>query len=166
VFLIIGEAFSQKIPREVCSDPLDANDKIRNKFVKGHNDVRKEIVSPNGMTQDDGSTLPGSKSLFAVTYDCYLEGIALTVVAGCPSHPKLDNVPAGKAVNYALDRGAQKPANEDAYVIEVGKAIDEWKDYRFEGNLDPKTVKYENEAMAPFANVSCCLLLNLLVLAL
>ncbi|RCN47297.1 hypothetical protein ANCCAN_06585 [Ancylostoma caninum] len=78
----------------------------------------------------------------------------MTVAAGCPSKPKLDYVPAGKSVNYAIQRGVQnKPTQDSDFETAVQDAVDKWYDYRFEDNLDTKTVLYQNEAMEPFANI-------------
>ncbi|RCN48486.1 hypothetical protein ANCCAN_05482 [Ancylostoma caninum] len=155
VILCIDAAFSQLT---VCTnEPKDA-DVVRTEFLKGHNQVRKSLVDLK-LEQDDGETLLGSKNMFKITYDCFLEGLALTTLSGCPSEPKLDfiNTMGGeKSVNYAVIRGIDTnnpPKAEAEYVPYIKTAVADWANYMYEDNLDIKTVAYKNEAMEPFANM-------------
>ncbi|KAL6732563.1 hypothetical protein Aduo_003313 [Ancylostoma duodenale] len=151
VILCIHEAFTIR-PRTVCSDDPAAADLVRRKLLETHNAERKNII--NGVEQEDGTTLPGSKNLFKVTYDCDLEGVAMTVVRDCPSDPDLSHVPVGKAVNYAIRRHVENALGSDqAYADEMEVVVGEWANYRFDANLDTSTVIYDDEIMEPYANI-------------
>ncbi|KIH65583.1 SCP-like protein [Ancylostoma duodenale] len=157
VLLCVGIALSQG-PVTVCTnDPQDA-DVVRTEFLKGHNKLRKDLIDVK-LVQDDEEKLPGSKNMFKITYDCFLEGLALTTLSGCPSKPKLDfiNTMGGeKSVNYAVIRGIDTnnpPQAEADYVPYIKTAVADWVNYMYEDNLDIKTVAYKNAAMEPFANM-------------
>ncbi|EYC26211.1 hypothetical protein Y032_0010g1023 [Ancylostoma ceylanicum] len=156
VLLCISGASSQQ-PKAGCSNT--PTDPIREAVLTNHNNIRKKIVGdPNGaptdrVEQDDATFLPGSKNLFMITYDCGLEGLAMTAAADCPSKPKLDYIPAEKSVNHKIERSATKPQNDNEYAEAVKRAVEDWYDSHYEDNLDPKTVIYQNEAMEPFANI-------------
>ncbi|RCN48489.1 hypothetical protein ANCCAN_05485 [Ancylostoma caninum] len=87
------------------------------------------------------------------SYDCSLEGLAMTIVSDCPSKPTLTFVPATKSVNYAVKRAVNaEPADDNEYATILGEAVEEWLDYQYEAVLD-KNVTYEDEAMVPYANI-------------
>ncbi|RCN48492.1 SCP-like protein [Ancylostoma caninum] len=157
VLLCINAAFSTK-PTTVCSeDPGDETaDPVRGGSLKEHNQVRLDLIGGN-LALSDGTKLLGSKNMFKITYDCYLEGLAMMAVAGCPSKPNLDHLPEDVSINYAITRGvepAEVPANETAYYNEhIKPALAEWLDYINEDTLDVKTTIYDAEAMEPFANM-------------
>ncbi|KAL6731465.1 hypothetical protein Aduo_002330 [Ancylostoma duodenale] len=121
VILCIHEATPHR-PKAVCSNnPSDA-DVFRRTLLSTHNAARKHIVSKLGMVQRDGTHLPGSKNLFKMTYDCDLEGIAMTIVQDCPRKPDPRYVPSGKSVNYEVRRLVNdEPGSDVAYTNETKK---------------------------------------------
>ncbi|KAL6731466.1 hypothetical protein Aduo_002330 [Ancylostoma duodenale] len=94
------------------------------------------------MVQRDGTHLPGSKNLFKMTYDCDLEGIAMTIVQDCPRKPDPRYVPSGKSVNYEVRRLVNdEPGSDVAYTNETKKVVAHWINYSFDDNLDTNTVR-------------------------
>ncbi|EPB69402.1 hypothetical protein ANCCEY_11500 [Ancylostoma ceylanicum] len=93
--------------------------------------------------------------MFKITYDCYLEGLALTTMSGCGSKPELAFV-GQKSVNYVVIRGIdpkKPPKTEADYVPYIKQAVADWANYMYDDNLDIKTVIYKESAMEPFANM-------------
>ncbi|EYC26202.1 hypothetical protein Y032_0010g1016 [Ancylostoma ceylanicum] len=151
VFLCVGAAFSQVT---VCTNDPKDTDVIRTSFLDGHNTLRKELIGQTGLVQADGEKLPGSRNMFKITYDCYLEGLALTTMSGCGSKPELAFV-GQKSVNYVVIRGIdpkKPPKTEADYVPYIKQAVADWANYMYDDNLDIKTVIYKESAMEPFAN--------------
>ncbi|RCN48490.1 SCP-like protein, partial [Ancylostoma caninum] len=147
VLLCVNEALS------VCSNDPQNADVIRTKILNLHNAARKAIVSVDGLEQSDKSKLPGSRNLFKVTYDCFLEGLAMIAASNCPGKPRSDHIAGEKAVNYAIKRRvSEAPADGAAYVKALEEAMAKWVDYRYEGVLD-KNVTYKDAAMEPYANI-------------
>ncbi|RCN47298.1 SCP-like protein [Ancylostoma caninum] len=152
IILFINGAFSTD-PYKACENgEPDVNDAIRKGALDIHNEFRVNLTKKL-LLQDNGEALPGSKSMFKLTYDCALEGLAMTTLSGCQSKPKMDYIPAGKSLNYAIVRNVA-PLPADAAIAEMIKATaEEWAETRYDDIIDEKTVTYNNTDLEPFANM-------------
>ncbi|KAL6732558.1 hypothetical protein Aduo_003308 [Ancylostoma duodenale] len=130
----------------------DPNDAIRKGALEIHNEIRKNLIKKT-LLQDNGDPFPGTKSMFKLTYDCALEGLAMTTFSGCQSKPKMDYIPAGKSLNYAIERKVASLPADAAIADMIKAAAEEWAETRFDGVIDEKTVVYDNEDLGPFANM-------------
>ncbi|EYC26227.1 hypothetical protein Y032_0010g1030 [Ancylostoma ceylanicum] len=89
-------------PNDVCpADPQQLGD-FRNAILTTHNSIRSQLAKGE-IQQDDGSTLKGSKSLFALSYDCSLEALAIAAIpTTCSRQPVLDYSALGRSQNLAV----------------------------------------------------------------
>ncbi|EYC26208.1 hypothetical protein Y032_0010g1022 [Ancylostoma ceylanicum] len=156
VFLFINEASAQAAttasPYVACTNGDPTNDIIRETALKVHNDLRLALIE-NKVDQDSGDKFPGSKSMFKMTYDCALEGLAMTTLSDCSSKPKVDYLPPTMSLNYARTRAETLPPDPDIADM-IKDAAGEWADTRYDvTEIDEKTLVYENTDMEPFANM-------------
>ncbi|EYC26183.1 hypothetical protein Y032_0010g1005 [Ancylostoma ceylanicum] len=81
----------------------------------------------------------------------------MTAATGCPIFVRNENATAGKSVNYYVRPPlGDKPVQDSDYEREVQEVMNMWY-IRYDVNLDPKTVIYEDTSifMEWFANVGC-----------
>ncbi|ETN78876.1 hypothetical protein NECAME_02740 [Necator americanus] len=149
---VAGAAADSPLARSVCSNPPRGDDKIRKAFLEGHNQIRQELAT--GGIDDDMDTLPGSTSLFMLSYNCELEIQALVASSACESESNTPGVIEGKSVNYGIARGHNDAPSDDEAVVDIEKLLEKWKETSYQYNFDKTTVIYESEDAAPFARVA------------
>ncbi|KAK6731209.1 hypothetical protein RB195_007584 [Necator americanus] len=148
---IAGAAANPLTARSVCSNPPRPDDKIRKAFLEGHNKIRQELAT--GPMDDDGGALPGSTSLFMLSYNCELEIQALVASSACESESNTPSDIEGKSINYGITRGNIDAPSDDQAVDDIEKLLEKWKETRYNVNFDKTTVIYESEDAAPFARI-------------
>ncbi|KAK6731368.1 hypothetical protein RB195_007691 [Necator americanus] len=149
--IVAGASADSPLARSVCSNPPRGDDKIRKAFLEGHNKIRQELAT--GGIDDDMGTLPGSTSLFMLSYNCELEVPALRASSACESESNTPGVIEGKSVNYGIARGHNAAPSDDEAVVDIEKLLEKWKETRYNVNFDKTTVIYESEDAAPFARI-------------
>ncbi|ETN73085.1 SCP-like protein [Necator americanus] len=137
--------------RTVCSNPPREEDKVRLAFQSEHNNYRRSLAT--GTVDDDGGTLPGSRSLFMMSYNCELELQAFTVTSACKSQSNTPGAIQGISINYGIIRDNIAAPSDDKAVQDIHTLMTKWTETRYEYNFNKTTVIYGNKDTAPFARI-------------
>ncbi|ETN86241.1 hypothetical protein NECAME_01369 [Necator americanus] len=137
--------------RVVCSNPPRPDDKVRLEFQTQHNNYRTNLAT--GTVDDAGGTLPGSTSLFMMSYNCELEIQALTVTSACDTQSNTPTVIGGNSINYGIIHSHPGAPSDDDAVKDIQALMTKWMETSYEYNFDKKTVIYGSEDAGPFARI-------------
>ncbi|KAK6730637.1 hypothetical protein RB195_007230 [Necator americanus] len=146
-----GAPQDKQVVRQVCANPPLPDDKIRSAFLTEHNNYRSSLATGN--VYDEQATLPGSTSLFMMSYNCGLEQQALSVTTACNSQSTTPGVLQGKSINYGIIRDNVAAPSDKKVVQDIQKLMTQWTETSFEYNFNKTTVVYGNELAAPFARI-------------
>ncbi|CAJ0595513.1 unnamed protein product [Cylicocyclus nassatus] len=117
--------------------------------TNSHNELRANVAKRNLNAAVFGS-IPGSKTLFKLKYDCLHEGLALATIGNKCKHSSNYMDKLGKAENFITYRMPKKPHMiEQKDLFEF--AVEDWTD-TVKSPLSSDVV-YTDTSMEPFANM-------------